>query len=300
MVCAGQLYGSAEAPQDSDEIGNVLPIATAAPTPRPSPPALSVLPRGGRIIFPKFRVVAFYGAADTPALGVLGEGSPDRQALRLAKQANAYVGLGRPILPAFELITVEASYASGDGTYSMSSGDETVARYLAAARRAKVLLVLDIQPGRGEFLPRVKRYARFLAQPDVGLALDPEWKMGPDQIPAKVLGHTDAAAINEVSAYLAGIVKRHHLPQKLLIIHQFTPYMVLNKSLIVHRPGVAITFHIDGFGSRAVKLAVYHSLCKSSVHYFTGIKLFYEQDIDIFSAREVVSLKPSPDLITYQ
>jgi len=259
-----------------------------------------MLPRGGRIIFPAYRVVAFYGAADTPAMGVLGQDSPDHQALRLAKQAQAYAGLGRPILPAFELIATVASYAPGDGSYSLSSGDETIARYLAAARRAKALLVLDIQPGRGEFMPQVKRLTRFLAQPDVGLALDPEWKMGPDEIPAQELGHTDAATINEVSAYLDDIVRRHDLPQKLLIVHEFTPYMVVNKSQVVHRRGLAITFHVDGFGSRAVKIAVYNSLSKSSPRYFRGIKLFYQQDIDMFSAREVVSLKPSPDLVTYQ
>src|SRR5262249_18711517 len=39
--------------------------------------AAAELPRGGSQIFPRYRVVAYYGAAGTPALGVLGQGSPD-------------------------------------------------------------------------------------------------------------------------------------------------------------------------------------------------------------------------------
>ena len=45
--------------------------------------------------------------------------------------------------------------------------------YLKAARREKALLVLDIQPGHTDFLEEVKRLEAVAAQPDVGLALDP-------------------------------------------------------------------------------------------------------------------------------
>lgn len=283
--------------------GNQLSVAVASQSPSPAPTTTAApapeLPRGGRVVFPAYRVVAFYGAADTPALGVLGQDDPDNAALRLAKQAQAYAGLGRPVMPAFELIATEASYARGDGAYSMPSSDETIVRYLAAARRAKALLVLDIQPGRAEFLPEVKRYEKFLVQPDVGLALDPEWKMAADQIPARVLGHTDAETINNVSAYLADIVARYGLPQKLFVVHQFTSDMIANRQRVVPRKGLAITFHMDGFGSRAVKLAVYHATCGSN-RYFNGIKLFYNQDVDMLSAREAAALRPSPNLITYQ
>jgi hypothetical protein len=40
-------------------------------------------------VFPDFRVVAYYGGATTSALGVLGEGTPDQAARRLARQARA-------------------------------------------------------------------------------------------------------------------------------------------------------------------------------------------------------------------
>ena len=39
-------------------------------------------------------------------------------------------------------------------------------------------VVLDLQPGRTDFLTQAKRYEPLLALPHVGLALDPEWRLG--------------------------------------------------------------------------------------------------------------------------
>jgi hypothetical protein len=47
--------------------------------------------------------------------------------------------------------------------------------------------VLDIQPGRGDFLTEVRRYERFLREPDVGLALDAEWSMRAGQVPGETI-----------------------------------------------------------------------------------------------------------------
>ena len=40
-------------------------------------------------------------------------------------------------------------------------------------------VVLDLQPGYTDFLAQAQRYEEFLAQPHVGLALDPEWRLAP-------------------------------------------------------------------------------------------------------------------------
>lgn len=162
------------------------------------------------------------------------------------------------------------------------------------------LLILDMQPGRAAFLPYVKRYEKFLRQPDVGLALDSEWSMGAGEIPGDVIGGTDASTVNGVSAYLSALVRRYRLPQKLFIVHQFTPDMIENRSQVVHRPGLALVFHVDGFGDRANKLSKYNLLSQNRNGAFMGLKLFYNQDIDMFSASEVMRLHPRPDLITYQ
>ena len=101
------------------------------------------------------------------------------------------------------------------------------------------------------------------------------------------------------AAFPARIVATHRLPQKLLVIHLFTPEMILEANAIAARPGLAITFHIDGFGARAAKRGHY-SLLHHRAPFFNGFKLFFQQDIDMFSAAEVMHLHPPPDLITYE
>src|SRR3954452_6478260 len=99
----------------------------AKPTPPPE------LPRGGRRIFPRNRIVAFYGAPQDDALGALGIGSPAKMAARLRKQARPYRRGRRPVLPAFELIAAVASGAPGDdGSYSFRQPKAVIDRYLAA------------------------------------------------------------------------------------------------------------------------------------------------------------------------
>jgi hypothetical protein len=273
-------------------------VRAAAPR-RPAPPPK--LPRGGREIFPRYRVVAFYGAPQAAALGVLGVGTPDAAAHKLATQARAYARGGRPVLPALELIATVASGAPhGDGRYRYRQSRTTIVRYLAAARRAHALLLLDVQPGRASFMSEVRLYRPFLAQPDVSLALDPEWHVGPGQIPGKELGSVDASEVNRVSAYLAGIVRAGRLPQKLLVVHQFTESMIRNKQRLVRRPGIALTINVDGVGGPADKLAKYDLFAQESPRLHRGIKLFYTQDTGLLSPHEVLALRPRPELVVYQ
>lgn len=265
------------------------------------PVAVPQLSAGGRTIFPVHRVVAFYGAAGVPWLGVLGQAPPLQTMPKLSAQARQYERGGKTVIPAFELVATVAQRAPGSaGKYSAPADDATVDRYLRAAHQMRGLLILDIQPGRADFFSEVRRYEKFLVLPDVGLALDPEWKMASNEVPAQEIGHTTAGVINRISAYLADIVERHNLPQKLLVIHEFTDDMVEHKEKIVTRPGIAITFHVDGFGSRPGKLSKYSLLSKRGRNWFWGLKLFYRQDVDLLAPSEVLSLRPQPDLVTYQ
>jgi hypothetical protein len=261
------------------------------------------LPRGGRTIFPAFRVVAFYGAPQDPQLGELGIGKPATAARKLEKQARAYRGGGRPVLPAFELISTVASGAPGtDGRFSVRQSKRVIDRYLKAARAAKALLILDIQPGHVDFMTDVRALKPYLEQPDVSLALDPEWKVPADQIPGKVIGSTDATAVNQVSAYLAAIVKARKLPQKLLVVHQFTENMVMRKELLQQPPGVALTLNVDGFGNQPDKIAKYREFTRQPAvrRLQSGFKLFFHEDTNLMSPRQVLRLRPRPSLVVYE
>ncbi len=203
--------------------------------------------------------------------------------------------------PAFELIAVVASGAPGnDGSYSYRQPPSVIDRYLAAARAEKALLVLDIQPGRANFVSEVKRLRRYLEQPDVALALDPEWRVQEGQIPGKVIGSVSAREVNRVTAYVARIVKQKRLPQKLVLIHQFTEDMIQNKAALKRPAGLALTINVDGFGKPADKIAKYNEFASDSRGFHHGLKLFYEEDTNLLSPAEVLDLRPRPEIVVYE
>ena len=266
--------------------------------PRASPPQL---PRGGRQILPDHRVVAFYGAPQNDELGALGIGSPGAAGRRLERQARAYARRGRPVLPAFELLaTIVHGSAGRDGDFSERQTPAVIERYLRAARRRKTLLILDIQPGRSPFMREVRALRRWLEQPDVSLALDPEWSMRAGEVPGQSIGGTDARTVNEVSSYLSRIVKQHDLPQKLLIVHRFTADMIENEHALRRHAGVALTVNVDGFGTAAQKRAKYREFTRGRRDRHHGFKLFYREDTNLMSPRQTLRLRPPPDLVVYE
>ena len=259
------------------------------------------LPNGGRRIFPRYRVVAFYGAPQSEELGVLGIGTPAAAARRLHEQSKPYRSGGRAVLPAFELLAAIAAGSPGaDGKYRTRQSGDVIRRYLKAARRANALLVLDVQPGRADFLTEVKALERYLEEPDVGLALDPEWHMEQGETPGDEIGSTDAATVNRVSTYLSEIVRRKNLPQKLLIVHQFTDDMIRNKTDLEPRRGVALVLNADGFGTQASKISKYAHFTRGRRGFYHGLKLFYEEDVDLMQPSEVLALRPPPDVVIYE
>jgi hypothetical protein len=164
--------------------------------------------------------------------------------------------------------------------------------------RHRLLLILDFQPGRSEFLPEVRRYARFLKDPSVGVALDPEWKLSGDQ----VIGSSSAAAINAVSSYLSKLVARDRLPQKLFIIHEFRLSELPDRQHITSRPGLATVLQMDGLGPVAVKLASYRQVMRGAQGFFPGFKVFLQRSNDpvLLPPRRVMKLRPRPAYVSYQ
>jgi anti-sigma factor RsiW len=287
LLVAGGLLVGADGGGDQPE---------ASPEPR-----RAELPRGGRTILPNRRVVAFYGAPQDRELGVLGIGPPRRAARRLERQARPYVRRGRPVLPAFELIAAIVTSDPGDGgDHSTRQEPKVVRRYLRAARAHKMLLLLDIQPGYAPFLQEAKALERFLKEPDVSLALDPEWSMDPPQLPGQEIGSTEAATINDVSRYLSRIVRKYDLPQKLLVVHRFTGDMIQAEHELERHPGVALVVNVDGFGDRPNKISKYNEFTHDLRRRFNGFKLFYEEDLNLMKPKQVLRLRPQPDLVVYE
>jgi hypothetical protein len=281
------------------------PAAESAPasTTAPATPTQQQLPGGGTRVFPEHRLVGFSGAPSSPALGRL-TGDLGAAAEQIRQQAAPY-GVDRPVLPTFELIATVALSAPGPaGDYTSTADDATVQAYLDAARAAGAVLLLGIQPGTGDFLPAVQHYERWLTEPDVGLALDPEWAVAPGQRPGDVFGSTTGAELDSVSAYLDGLVTAHLLPQKVLVYHQLHAGIVTGEEALVDRPGVALVKSVDGIGAPADKIATYQRVIATLppfVH--AGFKLFYDEDTrsgPLMDPAQVLALVPQPEYVLYE
>ena len=73
-----------------------------------------------------------------------------------------------------------------------------------------------------------------------------------------MIGSVGAREVNATTAWLDQLVTRYKLPQKLLLIHQFTDDMVPEAQL-KERKGLAYVLNVDGFGTQALKIAKYKS-----------------------------------------
>jgi hypothetical protein len=270
----------------------------------PAGPAIAPMPQlpgGGVKVFGHHRfLVAYYGTAQTGSMGVLGATDPVTMQRRLMRAARPFREQGEQIQPVYELIVSVADRSPGpDHDYSHDIPRDLVQQYVAAAHRNGALLLLDIQTGRSAFPVIAQRWTWALKKPWVGLAIDPEWRMGPHEVPATVIGSVRAAEVNRTSLWLSRLVERHGLPEKLFVIHQFRTSMLPDIGKIVPRPGLAMVQHTDGFGTRGEKLATYHAITRPG-QFRQGFKLFYKVDIHRFTPAQVRRIRPKVSFVSYQ
>lgn len=280
-----------------------LAAEPAAPPVVAAPPAKE-LPRGGRTLFPEHRLVGFCGTPGAPALGELQGNLAAKSKALLAR--GAQYAEGRKLLPVFELIAVVVqSYPGTDGKYRRRVYDSVVDDYLRAARQSQGLLLLNIQPGQSDFLTEVKTFEAYLREPDVGVALDPEWAMKPKQRPGAFWGQTTGGTVNEVAAFLSKIVEENHLPEKALVFHEVVRGVMKDESTMTPLPGVVVIKSVDGLGPVHSKIATYGNLMETmAVGVHPGFKLFFDEDTRngsrLMTSKEVLALLPQPEYVLYE
>jgi hypothetical protein len=262
------------------------------------------LPGGGQILYPGRQMVALYGHPGTPALGVLGEQGVDAAVARAQQMAADYQPLvDVPVVPAFEIITTVASSGAGpDGNYSYEAPVDLVRPWVDAAGQAGVYVLLDLQPGRTDFLTQAKRYEELLARPYVGLALDPEWRLQPNQRHLAQIGSVTAGEVNTVVTWLADLTRAHKLPQKLLMLHQFQLQMISDRGAVdTSRDELAVLIHADGFGSPGAKFDTWNLMHTSPPpNVWWGWKNFIDEDSPTFTPAETMAIEPRPLFVSYQ
>jgi hypothetical protein len=207
-------------------------------------------------------------------------------------------------VPAFEIIaTVASSSAGGDGNYSAEADPEVLRPWVEAAGEAGLYVVLDLQPGRTDFLTQAQKYRSLLELPHVGLALDPEWRLRPDQVHLTQIGSVPVDEVNRVIAWLADLTRELALPQKLLLLHQFRVDMLPGRErLDMSRDELAVMVHADGQGSQGDKQATWRALHVDALPGLAwGWKNFYDEDAPMLTPEQTVAqVDPVPDLISYQ
>ena len=263
------------------------------------------LPGGGQVVLPGRRLVALYGHPGTAGLGVLGEQPVDAAIARAKQTAAPYRPLSGslPVVPTFEIIATVATAPPGpDGNYSFEAPLSLLRPWVEKAAAAGVYVVLDLQPGRTDFLTQAKRYESLLKLPHVGLALDPEWRLKPGEKHLTQIGSVSAAEINSVYGWLADLTERNKLPQKLLVLHQFRLSMIgTDQPLQQGRDEVALLVHMDGQGPPGSKDTTWGAVVGAAPKGVAfGWKNFYDEDVPMLSPAQTMTKRPTPAMISYQ
>jgi hypothetical protein len=207
------------------------------------------------------------------------------------------------VMPAFEIIaTIASSLAGRDGDYSAEMGVEDLEPWVDAAAELGVYVILDLQPGRSDFLSQARAYESLLRHPHVGLALDPEWRLGPNQVHLRQIGTVDASEINAVAEWLAGIVREEALPQKLFLLHQFRFSMITNRDDLVTPPELAVVVQMDGQGPLPTKYETWAALTAGTedTGWYWGWKNFFDEDSPMATPDQVLDLDPVVVYVSFQ
>lgn len=270
------------------------------------------LPGGGQLVFPDpavvpgaaaKRYVALYGTPGTPSLGVLGEQDTPGTIARAQQTAAPYDALtDDTVIPTLEIIATVASAApEPDSSYSRPRSIEDLRPLVEAAGAAGQAVVIDLQPGRTDFVTQAQQFAPLLEYPHVGLALDPEWRLAPDQVHLRQIGSVGIDEVNATAAWLAQFTRDRQLPQKMFLLHQFSLRMITERErLDTSHDELAMIIHADGQGSQPAKAGTWQALHQGAPDVHWGWKNFYDEDTPMLDPAQTYAVHPVPDLVTYQ
>lgn len=280
----------------------IAPTATPAATavtgeasPPEPPPTASVLGNN--------QVVVFYGLPDYPDLGVLGAYAPPDAARAVRAQAAEYDAINGDDGAAAMLDLVYAQAQADpteNGLYLRYLPDDVVQRYIEVANQFDVQVTLDLQIGRGDPLDEVRKIERYLRDPRVHVAIDPEYAVGPEGVPGDAPGVISGKQVNAIQDYVAGVVEQYNLPPKLIVVHQYLDDTVTDADEIRSVAGVDLVFNMDAFGGITEKAERYAKFSRRGHSRYHGFNVFLRHDDRVMSADEVLRLSPTPHVIFYQ
>ena len=270
-------------------------------------------------LFPQNRIVAYYGHPDNdPAnnlMGVLGMDTIDNTYAKLMDQVAAWqqADPNTNVIPAFEFIaTVAQQNPQPDGSYLTDTDPDFIQTYIDFAAKHDMLVFIDVQVGMRGVHDEVTKLLPLLAEPNVMLAIDPEFAIHGDEKPGEDFGHISADDVNWTMHTLADLSAEKGIPNKVLMVHQFRYDMISDKETIENVPGIELVLHADGHGPPSLKKETYGVVVtqwKDRIHFWAGFKVFYNRDdpdlnkytdIPNMTPDEILQLDPIPYYISYQ
>jgi len=266
------------------------------------------LPLAGAIL-PAHRIIAYYGNLYSKRMGILGELPPKEMLSELDREVEKWneADTSTLAIPALHYIAVTAQGDAGkDGKHRLRMPDQQIDSVLHIAKgHGNLLVFLDIQVALSSLEEEIPRLEKYLQLPQVHLGIDPEFSMKDGSKPGTRIGSFNAKDVNYATAYLAGLVKKYHLPPKMLVVHRFTKGMLQDYKDIQLLSEVQCIIDMDGWGSPALKRATYNQFIFPEPVQFTGFKLFYKNDTKqkpnrMLTPMEIMKLKPIPSYIQYQ
>ena len=241
-------------------------------------------------------------------MGVLGEYPPDVVITKLNAEVENWkvADPSTPVIPAIHYIAAVAQASAGDdGDYLARMPFKEIDKAVEMAKSINGIVFLDLQMGHSTVSEEVHAIEKYLMLPEVHLGIDPEFSMKNGKKPGTFIGTLDAEDINQAAEILAKIVRDNNLPPKILLVHRFTNTMITNAENIRPLKEVQIIMDMDGWGSPDLKKGTYKQVITKEPVQFSGIKLFYKNDMKKPSTRmltpeEILKLQPKPIYIQYQ
>jgi hypothetical protein len=271
-------------------------------------------------VLPSHRIVAAYGIVNggepngaASTIAMLTDFLPQLQDL-----GNQYAALDptHPVQLAIDLVVNVIQPCSAFPKWCASwPDDQTVQAYVDFCQQHNLLLFFDLQLGTQPVSDAVNsELASYLTKyPFTHLALDTEFHFpNTPQGYAEAagypccLGWMDASEINWAISALADMARAHHLPRKILVIHQWDPSVIHNHDQIMTNPDVSLVVQSDGWGGTENKLGDYRVFVQQGLLEYGGYKLFFPHpgdvqfDLPLQSPQDVMNLFPQPLFISYQ
>jgi hypothetical protein len=178
----------------------------------------TLLPTGDQSLLPGRYVTTEAASGDDPAEVVE----------RAAAAALAYDGLdGGPVVPTVVVpVSARAAYPGEDGDWVAEVPLGEVEPLVEAARTAGQYVLLDVAGGASALSAEVEPLAGLLALGGVGVAVHPE-----DRRPASGPGQqVPVDEVQDLVAYIEGVVTNQGLPPVLVAVHQTRPESVVDRS----------------------------------------------------------------------